>query len=152
MLAVIRDNLVVNIVEGEESNINDVEKTTIGIVTFISDDNKHLVSVGSSYIDGEFFLPESSPIVLSEQEIYDQVAQNVRIQRNYLLSQTDIKMLYDNWSSMSSTLQDECISYRQELRDITLQDGFPFDVVWPVEPSEETISVNTGISTAGIAT
>lgn len=149
MIAIIRGGLVANLVEGNESVLELIKsRNSNGIVTFVSEEQRSLVSIGISYIDGEFIQPEPIQISITEE----QESGNVREQRNILLSQSDIKMLYDNWSSMSSTLQDEWVSYRQELRDITLQDGFPFDVVWPVKPDEETISVSTGISTAGIVT
>lgn len=54
---------------------------------------------------------------------------NIRDQRNQLLSQTDWTQLSD--SSVASTWT----TYRQELRDVPGQDGFPYSVTWPAEPS-----------------
>lgn len=54
---------------------------------------------------------------------------NIRDQRNQLLSQTDWTQLSD--SSVASTWT----TYRQELRDVPAQDGFPYSVTWPTEPS-----------------
>lgn len=31
--------------------------------------------------------------------------------------------------------------YRQKLRDLTLQEGFPFNIVWPVPPDVEEVDV-----------
>jgi hypothetical protein len=53
---------------------------------------------------------------------------NVRAHRNKLISDTDWMALTDN------TMTPEWASYRQELRDVTGQSGFPFAVVWPTEP------------------
>jgi len=53
---------------------------------------------------------------------------NIRNQRDGLLSQTD-------WMAMSdNTMTPEWASYRQSLRDITAQEGFPFSVDWPTKP------------------
>lgn len=59
----------------------------------------------------------------------------IRETRNELLEKTD-------WIIISSyekghdpqIVYPEWVSYRQALRDITLQDGFPHSVVWPVKP------------------
>lgn len=58
----------------------------------------------------------------------DNLAIQVRNKRNMLLSETDYLALNDN------TMSSEMASYRQSLRDITLQEGFPENVVWPVKP------------------
>lgn len=55
-------------------------------------------------------------------------AQAVRTQRDALLAETDYLALSDN------TLPADMASYRQSLRDITSQDGFPHEVTWPVKP------------------
>ena len=46
-----------------------------------------------------------------------------------ILSETD-------WRASSDlTMSDEWRTYRQALRDITSQEGFPNDITWPTEPS-----------------
>jgi len=57
-----------------------------------------------------------------------QAEDNVRAHRNRLLSETDWTALSDN------TLSAEMSAYRQALRDITTQTGFPYEVQWPVKP------------------
>jgi hypothetical protein len=52
----------------------------------------------------------------------------VRNKRNYLLSETDFYALSDN------SLTPEMAAYRQALRDVTSQDGFPENVIWPNKP------------------
>jgi hypothetical protein len=59
-------------------------------------------------------------------------ARAVRSERDYLLQQTD-------WIVIKSYERNENIPaawevYRQALRDITLQEGFPFEVTWPEKP------------------
>jgi hypothetical protein len=51
-----------------------------------------------------------------------------RTDRNNLLAETDW------WALADRTIIQEQINYRQALRDITDQSGFPNDIVWPVKP------------------
>lgn len=55
---------------------------------------------------------------------------NIRQRREDLLKETDYLALSDN------TLTSAMSTYRQALRDVTAQSGFPFSVVWPTKPSE----------------
>jgi hypothetical protein len=60
----------------------------------------------------------------------DRLAANLRNQRDRLLSETD-------WMALSDvTMSTEMQSYRQALRDITDQAGFPTSVTWPTKPQE----------------
>jgi len=63
----------------------------------------------------------------------DSVADKVRAKRNQLLKDTDWTQLPDVHGAVSSA--SDYVDYRRQLRDITTQDGFPHDVVWPVIPS-----------------
>lgn len=69
------------------------------------------------------FTQEEIDAVSAEQ------AASVRAQRNSLLSQSD-------WTQVADAPVDKAVwaTYRQALRDITAQVGFPFEVVWPVVP------------------
>ena len=58
----------------------------------------------------------------------EDAGRNIRNQRDNLLQQTDWMALSDN------TMTPEWSSYRQSLRDITAQEGFPFSVDWPAKP------------------
>ena len=56
-------------------------------------------------------------------------AEEVRQERNSLIQQSD-------WMANSDvTMSDEWRTYRQALRDITAQAGFPNEVTWPTKPS-----------------
>jgi DMSO/TMAO reductase YedYZ molybdopterin-dependent catalytic subunit len=58
----------------------------------------------------------------------DRLAENVRNQRDRLLAETD-------WMALSDvTMSDTMTAYRQALRDIPSQAGFPFSVTWPTKP------------------
>jgi hypothetical protein len=63
-----------------------------------------------------------------ENKPLDQAQTAVRNQREHLLSDTDWMALSDN------TMTPEWASYRQALRDVTSQEGFPYDVTWPTKP------------------
>ena len=58
----------------------------------------------------------------------DQAKQYIRDKRNRLLSDTD-------WMALSDvTLAEPWATYRQSLRNITSQAGFPYSVTWPTKP------------------
>jgi hypothetical protein len=59
----------------------------------------------------------------------EQQGQQVRDQRNQKLSSSDWTQVID-----APVDQDAWAAYRQELRDIPSQVGFPWDVIWPTEP------------------
>lgn len=54
-----------------------------------------------------------------------------RLRRGDLLQQSDWTQLSD----VSITTKAAWATYRQELRDITAQSGYPFDIVWPTAPT-----------------
>ena len=85
-------------------------------------------------------------------DYYNQKAQEVREKRNELLKETDAEMCLDrmglkipegstfsSWitffKDLGKAISGDMAKYRQELRDITKQAGFPYNVVFPVNPS-----------------
>jgi hypothetical protein len=59
----------------------------------------------------------------------DALADDIRSTRNALLNETD-------WMALIDTgLPDDWRSYRQALRDVTEQAGFPEAVIWPSKPA-----------------
>ena len=58
----------------------------------------------------------------------DRAASEAREKRNSLLGETDYFALTD------VALSAEMTTYRQALRDVTSQSGFPTDVTWPQKP------------------
>ena len=58
----------------------------------------------------------------------DRLAAKLREERDRLLAETDYLALSDNTMSAAMT------TYRQALRDITDQAGFPASVTWPTKP------------------
>ena len=59
----------------------------------------------------------------------DRASSNVRAYRNQLLADCD-------WTQLADAPVDSAAwaSYRQDLRDVTAQAGFPWDVQWPQQP------------------
>jgi hypothetical protein len=63
-----------------------------------------------------------------ESQVYNEAAAAVRGERGQLIAETD-------WMALSdSTMAAEWATYRQALRDITNQEGFPYAVEWPTKP------------------
>jgi hypothetical protein len=62
----------------------------------------------------------------------EQISDSVKIRRLELLLETDYTQLLD--SPVSEEKKSEFAVYRQELRDITTQSGYPRAVTWPTKP------------------
>ena len=56
------------------------------------------------------------------------LAADIRQERDGLIAETD------TWALSDRTMTAEQTAYRQALRDITSQDGFPTDITWPTKP------------------
>jgi hypothetical protein len=106
---VIENNIVTNTIKVDSLDFmpNLVEATEGGI--------------GWSYVDGVFTEP-------ADTRTDEEIAAEVRTDRDAKLSATD-------WTGMSDvTMTAEMATYRQALRDIPAQTGFPNEVTWPVAP------------------
>ena len=107
---VIKNGVVVNTIEVDSLDFmpNLVEATEGGI--------------GWSYADGVFTAPADTR---TEKEI----AAGIRLERDSKLTQSD-------WTQVVDAPVDQAAwaTYRQELRDVPAQAGFPNEVTWPVEP------------------
>jgi hypothetical protein len=98
---------------------------------------KKVVELDPIYIDGQW-KQQWELVDKTQQEIYVEKKQKeyeVRKERDRLLSESD-------WVVISSlekgkTIPQDWIDYRQDLRDIPTQKGFPYDVIWPVKPLTE---------------
>lgn len=65
---------------------------------------------------------------------------NNQQQESIVISRRNASLYASDWTQipngpLTSEQQQEWAVYRQQLRDITSQSGYPFDVVWPVPPS-----------------
>lgn len=68
-------------------------------------------------------LPEANSVIK---------ARTVRSDRDQAIAQTDWTQMAD--VSLTTEQKAAWASYRQELRDLPAQTGFPWEVVWPSKP------------------
>jgi hypothetical protein len=66
----------------------------------------------------------------SKQNIEDSKVEAVRDNRNALLAGTD----WTQNADVPSIIKDSYAVYRQALRDVPSQEGFPNDIIWPTKP------------------
>ena len=91
------------------------------------EDNQKLIPAEPYILDGQVYTVAVEDKTADELEADKQsLAAKVRAERNKLLSDCD-------WTQLADAPVDSVIyaKYRQDLRDITKQDGFPMSVVWP---------------------
>jgi hypothetical protein len=69
-------------------------------------------------------------IKINREKAISKKSESARAQRNSLLSQSD-------WTQVADAPVDQAAwaTYRQALRDITEQEGFPEVINWPTTPS-----------------
>ena len=65
-------------------------------------------------------------VLLQKEYEFSSLSDSVRQERNLRLAATDFYMLPDAPPTPVGVAE-----YRQALRDITEQEGFPFEIVWP---------------------
>ena len=97
-----------------------------------SDDNDGIVSVSvkNAYHNGELDIAEFPEN--EEDPAYSQKKNEVIQRRNNLLNDSDYLLMTDY--PISDEKKQEIKVYRQALRDIPQQDGFPDNIVWPDKP------------------
>jgi hypothetical protein len=54
--------------------------------------------------------------------------------RNSLLASSDFIMVPDVYNQLTEAQKTEWVNYRQALRDITKQSGYPWEINWPTKP------------------
>ena len=91
----------------------------------------------------------------AKQEEFDMLAKEIRAKRDELLAETDKEMVLDRlklnmpedismtnivqgikefFTSLKEIFNSEWAKYRQSLRDIPQQPGFPYNITWPEKP------------------
>lgn len=101
-----------------------------GAPDYDSATQKLVKSSQPSLIDGSWVLTKSIVAKTAEQITSDTAieARKVRAVRDQRLAQTD-------WCALSDvTMSSEMATYRQALRDVPQQAGFPHSITWPTEP------------------
>jgi hypothetical protein len=91
----------------------------------------------TKYVVGPVFTDNEEKTAAEQEVEYkaridEQAAENVRQQRDRLLAETDWVVI--KAKETDSTLSTSFKSYRQALRDVPLQDGFPHNISWPEKP------------------
>ena len=82
---------------------------------------------GPVFVDGETTAAEQEAAYKAQKDT--EQAKPVRESRNTKLSECD-------WTQVADAPVDKTVwaTYRQALRDITTQSGFPWEITWPVAP------------------
>lgn len=89
---------------------------------------KHHTDTTKAYMDSLKLDAETQESILAQQQFeLEQKAIIIRKQRDKLVRETDFYLLPDAPTSPEGLLE-----YRQALRDVPQQAGFPYDVEWPV--------------------
>jgi hypothetical protein len=73
------------------------------------------------------------PIVVDKPKpTVEELSQQARSKRDALLRNTDWTQVPD----VPTILKDRYKIYRQDLRDVPQQKGFPLDITWPIDPNK----------------
>ena len=109
-------------------NFDDLREELVPFTAVAQGDYPHSHEIFARCVVGDFgaiaeYVPPPAPTI-------EQLKDSIRNHRNYLLLQSDWTQLPD----VPQATRDLWATYRQALRDITLQSGFPTDVVWPTQP------------------
>lgn len=78
---------------------------------------------------------ESAPVPSVPEPTTEQQEMQIRVQRNSLLSLSDWTQLAD--APLTLEQKQAWAEYRQALRDVPEQAGFPKNVIWPSTPETE---------------
>jgi hypothetical protein len=100
--------------------VNSIEVDSLDFIPNLVD-GENGGGIGDIYENGEFKKP---PIDL------EALAVSIRAERDTLLTASD----WTQASDIPQATKDKWATYRQALRDIPQQEGFPATVVWPTQP------------------
>ena len=115
--------------------ISDETLADYGVYPYTRPDRPAYDGLTSKVVDGNFEQDAvgnwTLPYVV-EQLPLDRASANVRSRRDGLLQDTDWAVI--KASERGETAPETWVLYRQALRDITGQAGFPYSVEWPIKP------------------
>lgn len=106
--------------ESDEGNVGNIVVEDIPEFDILTQECQRVKTV-----DGDTTTYSWNIVALTDEAI----GMNIRMQRDDLLHHTDHHALQDR-----GTMTAAMIAYRQALRDITDQEGYPLSVTWPTEP------------------
>jgi len=84
--------------------------------------------MAKALVNGVIVDVSDEDVAAMRYESPEAMARSARRERDQLISQTDW------WATSDRTMTAEQTAYRQALRDITDQAGFPTDITWPTKP------------------
>ena len=99
----------------------------------LTEHTRHLEKFGLAVDDLPDVPEPPKPDYNPDERARAQLAAELREQRDNKLRATDYAVLPDY--PLSDSERDEVTTYRQALRDVPQQAGFPDDVTWPEKPS-----------------
>jgi hypothetical protein len=124
------------------------------IIRIVQTDNiESQLQDGESYLDGSiddsaYYIQNGVPVAIppkpDQYSVFDYTTKQWVQNANMAIasvSQKRQKLLYlSDWTQipnnpLTTAQQEAWATYRQELRDIPQQSGYPFNVVWPVAPT-----------------
>ena len=108
--------------------LDDGTKLPYTFNTGINDVAPVFQEIKEAFERGEIQVSDYVPTLIPDEVL----AFEIRDRRNDLLTETDYLMQPDY--PISEETRTALKAYRQALRDITKQDGFPKEVVWPEKP------------------
>jgi len=112
--------------------VNEIIKPSDENFTKIINESTPILTNGKYY---QNWIVEDAPIEYTESMIQNKIDNKwnqIRSIRNQYLSDCDWTQLSD--SPLTTEQKTDWAEYRQELRDVTLQED-PFNIVWPIKPS-----------------
>lgn len=118
-----------------DDNIHDKSKIPSDAVTITEDQHQVLLADQSA---GKIIVADSKGEPRSKDRpapTYDELAASARVKRDMLIAGTDHLVMPDY--PISTDLLAKVKVYRQALRDITIQVGFPSAIDWPINPLDE---------------
>ncbi len=118
--------------------LNNKSVSQVGFLTENDDQNEWL-TCDDSLSGKRLILEEDTIRAMTDEEISDELAELAipaaanrgRRKRDLLLLESDKLVLPDLWESYLQDKKTAVSEYRQALRDLPLQEGFPLEIVWP---------------------
>lgn len=123
---VIDNKCLVTLIDLESEVIEKTEHEEETIVEYVYDGYQVELMYDEENIKANY----DTLLVQAKQREYDVLAHQVRLKRKALLEDTD------NYAMSDRVMSEEMKTYRQALRDIPEQKGFPYDVVYPIKPED----------------
>lgn len=110
-----------------EVDFDDLKQEFVPFTALQAGDTDHGHEIFAKCVAGEFGdVQEYQPYTPTAE----QKAEEVRLDRNIMLLESDWTQAAD----VPQATKDKWMAYRQALRDITSQAGFPWDVTFPQKP------------------